>query len=75
MDKLIIFLSLLLWVSFPVILLIKSEKNRKQKSLEYGKLYVRKTHKNSGPNPCDRAINNIESIDISDSGESLYISK
>ena len=75
MNDWIIYLLLVLWVSVPIVLWCKSETNRKKECLAYGRLYVRKTHRNSGPNPCDRAIDNIESIDIPDSGNSLYVSK
>lgn len=76
MDKLIIsFIFFFLWVILPALLLTVLNIQRKKKYVFSGTLYVRKKHRNSGPNPCDHAIDIIVPIDIAEVGDNLYTSK
>lgn len=76
MDKLITgFILFLLWVVLPALLLTVLNMQRKKRYMLSGTLYVRKRHRNSGPNPCDHAIAEIVPIDIVGVEDNLYISK
>lgn len=75
MPELFILFIVLMWTFVPIILSLRVFSKRKSKRSIYGRLYVPKTHKNSGSNPCDHAIESIEPVEIPGAGNCLYISK
>lgn len=75
MLKLSVLIIVLVWICLPTILSLRAFSNRKRKQTIYGRLYVPKTHKNSGSNPCDHTIESINPIEIPGAGNCLYVSK